>query len=329
MSFISIIAPVYNEEAVIAEFIERMMAVITPLESEHEFEVILVDDGSRDRSLELMKTLARNDKRLRVIELRRNYGQTPALQAGLDAAKGEIVISLDADLQHFPEEIPQFLNKLAEGYDVVCGWRHQRNEGMIRRYPSRAANYLIRRISGLTIHDIGTTFRAYRAEFVSELRLLGEFHRFLPVLITHIGGRITEIPVQNIERPAGKSNYGIGRTFGVLLDLVLLQFLLHYFDRPLRLFGKIATPLLMLGIGIIGVLVVYAYLTGIQAVLEHIGWFIFSLIFILIAVQILLTGILAEVMIRVFYAHDDQRVYRIRHEWNAQLFEAEKITQKG
>lgn len=320
-NLVSIIAPVYNEEAVIEEFVRRVVAAITPLESNYAFEIILVDDGSKDQTLHKMKQMAAHEKRLQVIQLRRNYGQTAALQAGLDGAHGKIAITLDADLQHFPEEIPAFLDKLEQGYDVVCGWRHQRAEGIIRRWPSRVANHLIHLISGVNIHDFGTTFRAYRAEFVKELRLLGESHRYLPVLIANMGGKVTEIPIQNIERPAGESNYGLGRTFGVMLDLILLQFLTHYLDRPLRVFGKVAASGFIVGASIILMLVIYAWISGVHAVQERLGWFLVAVFSIISSVQILLTGILAEILVRVFYAQGDRRVYNVYQEWNYETVE--------
>lgn len=318
---VSIVAPVYNEELVIEEFVRRLTVAITPLETNYTFEIILVDDGSKDHTLTKLKQLVAQEKRLRVIQLRRNYGQTAALQAGLDAAIGDIVITLDADLQHFPEEIPAFLEKLEEGYDIVCGWRHQRAEGVVRRWPSRVANYFIHRISGADIHDFGTTFRAYRAEFTRELRLLGEFHRYLPVLIMNMGGKATELPIQNIERPLGKSNYGLGRTFGVLLDLILLQFLTHYLDRPLRIFGKIATATFAVGASIISFLLVYAWISGVHAVQARLGWLMMAIFLLISAVQIVLAGILAEMLTRVFYAQGDRRVYKVYREWNRETIE--------
>jgi glycosyltransferase involved in cell wall biosynthesis len=313
---VSIIAPVYNEEAVVEDFVRRIAGTIDSLAAAYDFEIVLVDDGSRDRSLEVMKRLSRQEKRLRVIELRRNYGQTAALQAGLDAARGDVFITMDADLQHFPEEIPVFLAKLEQGHDLVCGWRHQRQEGVLRRWPSRAANYLIRRISGLRIHDFGTTYRAYRADLARDLRLFGEFHRYVPVLCHAEGGRITELPIRNIERPKGKSNYGIGRTFGVMLDLLLLLFFVHYADRPMRAFGKVASALFAGGAAILAVLIAYAQIASYSTFREHSGWFLLAVMLILSAVQCFIAGILAEVLIRVHYSQGDRRVYRLRREWS-------------
>ncbi len=221
---VSIVAPFYNEQQSLNALLERLVTVTATLATRYRFEFVLVDDGSRDQSLAISRRLLANEPRLRIIELRRNYGQTAALQAGLDAADGDIIISMDADLQHFPEEIPLFLEKIEAGSDVVCGWRHERKAGVIRRWPSRVANLLIRHASGLTINDIGTTYRAYRREIIRDVLLLGENHRFVPVFAKVAGARIDEIPIQNIERPR-TSNYRISRTVNV-------YFFVRYFDRP-------------------------------------------------------------------------------------------------
>jgi glycosyltransferase involved in cell wall biosynthesis len=313
---LSIIAPVFDEEEVIEEFLRRVTGALAPLTGRYDYEVVLVDDGSRDKSLEIMKRLCGEEPRLRVLELRRHYGQTAALQAGLDAARGEILVTMDSDLQHFPEEIPQFLAKLEEGFDIVCGWRHERQEGVLRRWPSRAANLAIRWISGLRIHDFGTTFRAYRSELARDLRLFGDFHRYVPVLGQMVGARITELPIRNIERPKGQSRYGLGRTFGVFLDLILLYFLAHYMDRPMRAFGKVSALLFAAGAGILAFLVVYAYVTQTPAVREHSGWFMMSILLLLGALQILLAGILGEILIRIHYGIGDRRVYSVRRTWS-------------
>lgn len=315
LPLVSVIAPVYNEEAAIEEFVTRLAAVLDGLRDRYAFEIVLVDDGSKDRSLDRMKALLAREPRLRVLELRRNYGQTAALQAGFDVAAGDILVTLDSDLQHFPEEIPQFLAVLEEGYEVVCGWRHQRAEGVVRRWPSRAANLLLRWLSGVAIHDFGTTFRAYRAELVKDLRLLGDFHRYIPALARQAGGRIAEVPIRNVVRPAGQSSYGLGRTLGVSLDLVLLYFLSRYVDRPLRAFGKLALMGFTIGGAILLWLLVTAWVSGVPTVREHSGWFLVSIMILLASVQIVLTGILAEVLVRVLFGTGGRRVYAVRREW--------------
>lgn len=314
---LSIVAPVYNEEGVLGELLRRLVDTVACLEDGYDFEFIFVDDGSRDRTLEVAKSLLPSEPRLRVIELRRNYGQTAALQAALDQAKGDIIISMDADLQHFPEEIPQFLEQIEAGYDVVCGWRYDRKEGIIRRWPSRVANFLIRKVSGLTIHDIGTTYRAYRAEVIRDVCLLGENHRFVPVLAKIAGAKISEVKIQNIKRPMGKSNYGISRTLNVFIDIFFLYFFTHYFDRPIRIFGKISLFLTFCGIFIASVLLGISLLTGMATVREHSGWFFLSLFLFVTAIQMLLTGILAEVIARIYFSSEAHTTYKIRREWRA------------
>ena len=312
----SVIAPVYNESDAIEEFIDRVLRVADSLAERQLMELILVDDGSRDGSLQRMKARAERDPRVRVLELSRNYGQTAAIQAGLDAARGEVFVTMDADLQHFPEEIPQFLRKLDEGYDMVCGWRHQRREGLIRRFPSRVANALIRAVSGLTIHDIGTTFRAYRSDVARRLRLFGDSHRYIPVLGALSGARITELPIENVDRPHGKSNYGLGRTVGVFLDIILLWFLVRYFDRPMRAFGKLGLVVFLAGAGIVAALIALSFVYGTATVRERSGWFLMAIMFMLAGIQLVLTGILAELLIRVHYSHPMHRTYLVRREWS-------------
>jgi glycosyltransferase involved in cell wall biosynthesis len=314
--YISIISPVYNEQDVIQEFIERVYKAIKPLSGDFDFEVILINDASRDNSLRIMKDSVKKFPNLRVIDLRRNYGQTYALQCGIDAARGDIIISLDSDLQHFPEEISAFIDKIEEGYDVVCGWRHKRSEGVLRRWPSAVANALIKKVSKVDIHDFGTTFRAYRADLVKELRLLGESHRYIPALLGASGCAITEIPIKNIVRPKGKSNYGINRTFGVFLDILLLHFISRYLDRPLRAFGKISLGLCFLGFGIFLGIVISADFSTVRVLHEYGGWFTLSVLLLLGSLQVFLTGIISEILTRVHYSLNDQAVYRIRKEYN-------------
>jgi len=312
---VSIIAPVYNEESVIEEFFNRTTLAADGLTNSYDFEFILVDDGSQDKTLSILKALSSGDPRLRVVELRKNYGQTAALQAGMDLARGSILITMDSDLQHFPEEIPLFLEKLEEGYDMVCGWRHQRREGIVRRWPSRIANYIIHWITKVNIHDFGTTYRAYRSELVNDMRLYGEFHRFIPALGASQGGRITEIPIKNIARPAGNGSYGIGRTLGVFLDLLLLFFFVRYLDRPMRAFGKLGLLMGVAGFGILSFLVGYAYIMQMSTIKQHLGWFLLSILLILGGLQVLIAGLLSELLIRIHYEQHDGGVYHIRNIW--------------
>jgi glycosyltransferase involved in cell wall biosynthesis len=320
---VSVIAPVYNEAAVVTELVDRIVAAIRPMEEEYAFEIVLVNDGSDDDSLAVMKRGLDREPRLRVVDLARRYGQTAALQAGLDAARGEVLVTLDADLQHIPEEIPRFLAAL-DGYDMVCGWRHKRAEGIVRRWPSQAANAIIRRISGLPLHDFGTTFRAYRADLIKDIRLLGEFHRYVPVLGYAAGGRITEIPIENVVRPKGKSNYGLSRSRGVFLDLILLLFFSRYLDRPMRAFGTLGLLAFAVGGGILAFLLGYAWIYNVPTVRVYSGWFVMSVMMLLASVQITMTGVLAEILVRIHFGQGDRRVYRVRREWTAESATSEK-----
>jgi glycosyltransferase involved in cell wall biosynthesis len=312
---ISVVAPVYNEGATLREFVTRLIEVSKSLDHQYDFEFILVDDGSTDDSLHVARLLVEVEPRLRVVELRRNFGQTAALQAGLHAAVGETVISMDSDLQHFPEDIPAFLALISEGYDLVCGWRFDRQEGIVRRWPSIIANQLIRRVAGIRVHDFGTTFRAYRSDLLQYIELLGEQHRFVPALAALVGAKIAETKIRNIERPAGKSNYGLGRTFSVVLDILLLYFLRFYFTKPLKVFGQLGAILIGIGFMIASALLGYSWITGLSTVRAHGGWFLLSALLMLIGMQTLLTGVLAEILIRVYYRSSGNRGYFVRREW--------------
>src|SRR5436309_11518583 len=215
------------------------------------FELVFVDDGSRDKTFIHLQEIAAVDSRVVVVKLRRNFGQTPALAAGFDNACGEYVIAMDGDLQHDPYDIPLFLEKLEEGYDIVSGWRKQRIDNFVmRRIPSRIANWLMAKLHGVDIHDFGTTFKAYRRELIEQVPLYGELHRFIPALASWHGATICEIPIKNVNRERGVSHYGIGRTFRVFFDLLTIRFLLRYLSRPLHFFGAFGAAGIFSGSGI-------------------------------------------------------------------------------
>jgi glycosyltransferase involved in cell wall biosynthesis len=306
-TLVSIAIPIYNERTVLPELVERLAQNADGAGARYAWEFILVDDGSRDGSLTVARGLIAKEPRLRVIELRRNYGQTAALQAGLDESRGDIIITMDGDLQHFPEDIPRFLERIEAGGDLVCGWRRKRREGIVRRWPSRAANWMIRRISGLSIHDIGTTFRAYRREIVEDITLLGENHRFVPVFASRAGARIEEVEIENIERPKGASNYGLGRVIGVWLDLFFLLFYVRYFDRPIRAFGGLAFLLFLAAMAIVAVLGVMSIAYGTPVVYQRAGWVYLTALLFVTGTQLLMTGIVAEVLARVYFSRNVQR----------------------
>ena len=253
-----------------------------------------------------------------MIELRRNFGQTAALQAGLSCALGEFVISMDSDLQHFPEDIPLFVEQAEQGFDLVCGWRKDRQENALRRWPSRAANRLIKRVIGVDLHDFGTTFRLYRADLLSHIKLIGEEHRFVPALAHMVGARITEIPIQNIERPVGASNYGIGRTFGVALDILFLYFSRFYAHAAVaRVRQGRRRCSFAAGPAIAAALLAINLVTGEPTTRTRSGWFLLSALLVLSSLQVLLTGILAEVLARIFYRTGSGESFVVRREWNA------------
>lgn len=321
---VSVAIPVYNEREVLPELIERLTKVAAEL-SNYRWELVLVDDGSKDGSLDVARGLIETEPRLRVVQLRRNYGQTAALQAGLDETSGEIVLTMDADLQHFPEDIPKFLERIEAGADVVCGWRRKRREGIIRRWPSRAANWMIRRVSGLDIHDVGTTFRAYRREIVNDFSLLGENHRFVPVFARIAGATIEEVVIENIERPTGKSNYGLGRVVNVWLDLFFLYFYVRYFDRPIRAFGGLALLLFAGAFGIATVLGVVSIVYGTPVVYQRTGWVYLAVLLFMTATQFLTTGVIGEVLARIYFQRSrgtQHSPYKIRHRFENKEAEA-------
>src|SRR6201999_2462095 len=242
----SIVVPFHNEEENVTALYDRLKAVMETVGD--SFELVLVDDGSSDRSYKLLEEIAAVDSRVLVVKLRRNFGQTSALAAGFDHAQGDYILAMDGDLQHDPDEVPNFLAKLEEGYDVVSGWRAQRGDNFIlRRIPSRAANWLMAVLSGVNIHDFGTTFKAYRREVIQNIPLYGEMHRFIPALASWYGASICEIPISIVNRQKGKSHYGIGRTFRVFFDLLTIRFLLKYMTRPLHFFGFFGSLGILMG----------------------------------------------------------------------------------
>ena len=291
---------------------QRIDATTRTLRSRYSFEFVLVDDGSVDDSLTVCDHLAAADSRVRLLPLRRNYGQTAALQVGFEHARGDIVISMDADLQHFPEDIPLFLDKIEEGFDVVCGWRVHRGEGVMRRWPSKAANWLTRQLTGLQVHDVGTTFRAYQGDVVRQMQLLGEHHRFIPVLAMNLGARLAEVPIQNIERPVGSSNYGVSRTFNVLLDILFLVFYTKFIDRPIRVFGRLGLATLAAAATILAVLGYISLMYGVPVVRERSGWFLLALVLLVSGVQFLLFGLISEVIVRIYYFPGQAKPYLLR-----------------
>ncbi len=307
----SIVVPFHNEEDNVTVLYARLKQVMEQVGD--NFELVLVDDGSSDRTYKLLEEIAAVDSRVLVVKLRRNFGQTSALAAGFDHASGEYILAMDGDLQHDPNEIPNFLEKLEEGYDVVSGWRKERIDNFVmRRIPSRCANWLMAKLSGVDIHDFGTTFKAYRHEVIQNIPLYGEMHRFIPALASWYGASICEIPIKNVHRERGKSHYGIGRTFRVFFDLLTIRFLLKYMSRPLHFFGSFGA------LGILAGSFISALLLGMKIVHPHVNvmdehgpLFVIAGVLILAGIQMLAIGLLGELQVRHFHTSQQRAPYTI------------------
>src|SRR5690242_16884113 len=243
---LSIVIPLFNEEPTLEELYRRLTAVLSVLG--RTYEIVFVDDGSTDGTALALAAIGANDPALVVVKLARNFGQTAALAAGFDRARGDVIVAMDGDLQHAPEDLPRLVEKLDEGFDIVSGWRERRVDNYwTRRLPSRIANWLIARCCGVALHDFGTTFEAYRRCAIKNIGLHGDLHRFIPALASSNGARIAELPIRNIERPQNKSHYGLSRTWRVMADLITVRFLLRYSTRPLHLFGPLGFACLAAG----------------------------------------------------------------------------------
>jgi glycosyltransferase involved in cell wall biosynthesis len=307
----SIVIPLYNEEHSVRTLYSRIVEAMEQFDE--PYQIIFVDDGSRDGTYNIVSDICEEDRRVVLIRLRKNFGQTAALKAGFDFARGEIIISMDGDLQHDPAEIPAFIAKLEEGYDIVSGWRYERQDNwLMRRVPSRVANWLLAKLSGLDLHDFGTTFKAYRQEAIKDLPLYGDSHRFIPALASWSGASIAEIPIKNINRQNGKSNYGISRTFTVLLDLISLKFLLDYSTKPLQLFGSWGLLSSAMGTAT-GLFLLYDKLISRHEVMQEHGPLLFaSVLLIVCGIQLISLGLLGEMLSRTYYESQRKPTYAVR-----------------
>jgi len=307
---LSIVIPIHNEEHSILPLYDRLTAVLEAVGK--PYEILFVDDASTDRSFELLVNLVETDGHLKVIRLRRNFGQTAALSAGFHEAKGEVVIAMDGDLQHAPEDIPALLGKIEEGYDIASGWRKKRLDNAIsRKLPSRIANWLMAKASGLDLHDFGTTFKAYRAEVLKDVNLYGELHRFIPALASFYGARVAEVPIQNPPRIAGDSHYGISRTFRVMFDIITIKFLLKYMTRPMHFFGTLGLAGTTLG-GAIMTFLLVKKLLGYEIVMEHAPLMIAGGLLLLGGIMMFSTGLMGELIMRTYFESQDRRIYAVR-----------------
>src|SRR6266576_3964622 len=306
----SIVIPLHNEQENVTDLYDRLKAVMEA--NGESFELVLVDDGSGDDTFSLLRQIAGVDSRVTVVRLRRNFGQTSALAAGFDNARGEYIIAMDGDLQHDPADIPLFLEKISEGYDIVSGWRKVRIDNFwLRRFPSRCANWLMAKLSGVDIHDFGTTFKAYRREILEQVPLYGELHRFIPALASWHGASICEVPIRNINRERGVSHYGISRTFRVFFDLLTIRFLLKYLSRPLHFFGTFGMISILSGCGVAFWLALQKVLHQADVMTEHGPLMMAAMGLLLGGLNLLAIGLLGEMQVRHYHEPSRRAPYSV------------------
>lgn len=306
---LSVVIPLFNEERNIEPLYSRLKEALEGFGV--DYEIIMVDDGSTDGSFKILKGLQAKDPLLRVVRLRRNFGQTAAFAAGFDYARGEVIVTLDADLQNNPADIPALLAKIEEGYDVVSGWRVERKDPFLsRRLPSIVANFLISQVIGVRLHDYGCSLKAYRREVIENIDLYGELHRFIPALASWMGISLAEVPVSHQERRFGRSKYGFSRTIKVLLDLLTVRFLLSYSTRPIHIFGSLGLLAFLVGILLGG------YLTYIKfAYHQDIGGrplLLLAILLMVVGIQTVTMGLLGELIVRTYHEAQDKPIYAVR-----------------
>lgn len=313
---LSIVIPLYNEEESIDRMYTRLLEALVPMHK--TFEIIFVDDGSNDRSFQHLESLAGKDRRVKVVRFARNFGQTAGLAAGIDVASGQVIVPIDADLQNDPADIRLLLDKLDEGYDVVSGWRKERQDELLTRLiPSWIANKLISVISGVRLHDYGCSLKAYRKEVIKDVRLYGEMHRFVPIYATWQGAKVTEIPVAHEARKFGRSKYGISRTFKVVLDLMTVKFLAEYATKPIYVFGSAGLWSFAAAFLSFAWMVVLKYgynTTFIQTPLP-----VLAAMFFMLGVQFILMGLLAELLMRTYHESQGKRIYLVKNTLNIDI----------
>ena len=325
MPELSIVIPVYNEEETVPLLCETLHDALTDVG--RSYEIILVDDGSKDRTWELLSAGADTYPNFNLVRLRRNFGQTAAMSAGFHAAQGDVVITLDADLQNDPRDIPLLLEYYDKGIDVVSGWRKDRKDAFInRKLPSMIANRLISKITGVALHDYGCTLKAYRREVVDNLKLYGEMHRFIPALASWVGASVHEVPVNHRERQFGTSKYGISRTFRVILDLMTVKFLLRYSTHPIQIFGKVGMFFGVPGVLMIATMI-FAHigynLLGMESLAALVemtkrpAWIMIPFMLVLFCMQFISMGLLAEVQIRTYHESQNKPTYVIRETYTS------------
>lgn len=310
---LSVVVPIYNEEENIPILYSRITEALTA--AKVDYELLLVDDGSSDNSYPALKLLAAKDERVKVVRFRRNFGQTAAMSAGFDLARGRVVVPMDGDLQNDPLDIPLLLERIDDGYDVVSGWRKDRKDTFVnRRLPSILANGIISRMTGVHLHDYGCTLKAYRRDVLEDVNLYGEMHRFVPALASQVGAKVTEMPVRHHERLHGKSKYGISRTTKVILDLMTVKFLLSYSTKPIQLFGRWGIYTLAAGT-LSGALTVYMKFFE-QVNMNRNPLLILTAFLLFMGVQFIVLGLLAELSARTYYEAQGKPIYNIKEKIN-------------
>ncbi len=308
---ISVVVPVLNEEESLPHLFQRLTEALDG--SGYSYEIIVVDDGSTDGSFDVMRQIQARDDRLRVVRFRRNFGQTAAFAAGFDRARGDVVITIDADLQNDPADIPALMAKLAEGYDVVSGWRVDRKDRFLdRRLPSILANRLIAWTTGVRIHDYGCSLKAYRRDVLADVRLYGEMHRFIPALAYAAGARVTEIPVNHFPRQFGRAKYGISRTVKVILDILAVRFLMSFSTRPIHVFGLLGLLSFAAGTAMLVYLAVVRLLL-LQPIANR-PLTLLGILLTMLGVQLVTSGLLAELVTRTYYESQGKPIYTVREE---------------
>lgn len=304
---LSIIIPVYNE----AENLLILHREISRALKKYKwYEVIYINDGSSDRSGDVLRKIARENQTVKVIEFVRNFGQTAALSAGINHSLGQIIVPIDSDLQNDPKDIPRLVKKIDDGYEVVSGWRKNRHDSIIRVIPSRIANWIIRKMTGVKIHDNGCSLKAYKREVIEGVQLYGEMHRFISVYASWSGGKVAEIVVNHRQRKYGKSNYGFSRIFKVILDLFVIRFLHTYLSRPIHFFGKYALYSFTLGVIMAIWALVLKFVEGTS--ISRTPLPVFSAICFIVGVQLVMTGILAELLMRTYYESQNKNSYILK-----------------
>ncbi len=313
----SIVVPFHDEQDSVRELHQRLSEVMTGRYDPVEF--VFVDDQSSDATPQILAAIADEDPRVAVLRLKRNYGQTTALAAGFDFAAGDIIISMDGDLQHDPADIPKLLAALeATHSDIVSGWREKRVDNfLLRRLPSRIANWMMSKLSGVDIHDFGTTFKAYRREIIKDIPLYGEMHRFIPALAAWNGAKIVEVPIRNIIRPGGKSHYGISRTLRVFFDIITIRFLMRYMTRPLHFFGPTGLVGMFVGGVILFGLLLEKLFWGVSIFVQHGPLLVLGMMLCLFGVQLLAVGLVGELLMRTHFESRENPVYRLERVFGA------------